>query len=383
MKISQQGLQLIKSYESLELETYLDAVGVPTIGFGHTGPDVYIGMRITESQAYELLLEDINEAEEAVLFRVKVPLNQNQFDALVSFTFNVGTGALSRSTLVNRLNTGEPINTVLAQELPRWVKGDNGIILQGLVNRRQAELKHVLQGTSTMTKKGFLKRSAENYKFLPHQNEAYDYLEANVDPEVFDTFMSKFSPPKPPAPSKPKFPLAVPYFYQRDSQKGHGERMCFSSAMAMAMDYLDPESIAGDDDWYLQQVFKYGDTVSSTAQIAAARSLGFTEAEFFMNGSEQDLIKLLDAGIPVPIGILHRGPISKPSGGGHWVTLIGYTSTHFFVHDPYGELDLINGGYPITGPTAGKAIKYTRKNLMRRWLIHSKNDGWYVRLERF
>lgn len=183
------------------------------------------------------------------------------------------------------------------------------------------------------------------------------------------------------ASSKPKFPLSVPYYGQLDSKTGHGERMCFSSAMAMALDYLDPNAIQGDDDWYLRQVQKYGDTVSSAAQVKAAQSLGF-DAQFRMDGSEKDLIKLLDDGIPVPIGILHKGPISNPTGGGHWVTLVGYDNTHFIVHDPYSELDLVNGGYPNRN-LSGKFQRYTRKNLMRRWLIDGNGrDGWYMRLGR-
>ena len=78
-------------------------------------------------------------------------------------------------------------------------------------------------------------------------------------------------------------------FYQRDSKTGHGERMCFSSSMAMALDYINPDAIEGDDDWYLNEVFKFGDSVSSSAQVAAAHSLGFA-AEFKMDGTEELLL---------------------------------------------------------------------------------------------
>lgn len=274
---------------------------------------------------------------------------------------------------INRAKTREECAQLLETEGyatdPRY---SNKLV--DLMNRYQP-----MTTSTTSSFEGFLRKAAQYYQGEPHQDFAYERLEKSLTAEQLEQFKEDYRNKL--EPIKPKFPLEVPYFYQRDSGRGHGERMCFSSAMAMAMDYLDPDSIAGDDDWYLTQVFKYGDTVSSTAQIAAARSLGFSEAEFSMNGSEQDLIELLDAGIPVPIGILHRGPISKPSGGGHWITLIGYTATHFYTHDPYGELDLINGGYPVSGPNAGRAIKYSRKNLMKRWLIHSKNDGWYVCLE--
>lgn len=231
----------------------------------------------------------------------------------------------------------------------------------------------------------FLEQAAKYYRSEPHQKAAWRILEQSLDPGVLDSFKAAYraseAPQSKPSVPASKFPLKVPYFYQRDSRTGHSERMCFSSSMAMAMDYLNPNSIQGDDDWYLREVLKRGDTVSSTAQIATARSLGFTGAEFHMDGTESQLIRLLDASIPVPIGILHKGPISSPTGGGHWICLIGYDSNDFFVHDPFGCLDLIRGGYPKAGPVDGKNQRYYRKNLMKRWLIQSKSDGWYVQLK--
>jgi len=143
----------------------------------------------------------------------------------------------------------------------------------------------------------------------------------------------------------------------------------------MVIEYFDPSLIRDDDD-YLKVVLKHGDTVSQAAQAKALAELG-VKGQFKMNGNESSLLKLLDLGIPVPIGILHKGPISNPSGGGHWVTLIGYDEKYFNVHDPFGCLDLINGGYPEAGPNDGKNALYTRKNLMKRWLIANPSDGWY------
>lgn len=212
-----------------------------------------------------------------------------------------------------------------------------------------------------------------------HQIDAWKALQASLTEDQREDFTKAFrgpqKPPREPLPSKPKFPLDVQYFYQRDSKTGHGERSCQSSAIAMAIEYIDPEIIF-DDDEYLRKVFKYGDTVSQIAQKKALDSLGLKN-QFRMNGSEQDLIKILDKGYPVPIGILHKGSIFAPSGGGHWITLIGHDDKYFYVHDPFGELDLVNGGYPKAGPIDGKCKKYTRTNLMKRWLIASKNDGWF------
>ena len=137
---------------------------------------------------------------------------------------------------------------------------------------------------------------------------------------------------------------------------------------------------AGEAGGFLEQVLKHGDTVSSVAQVQTARSLGFN-VEFHMDGSQSDIEELLLKNIPVPIGVLHRGHIDNPSGGGHWVCIIGMTDTHFFVHDPFGKMDLINGGYIATGPEDGFAQKYSKENLMKGGTIDNDSDGWYVELK--
>ena len=107
------------------------------------------------------------------------------------------------------------------------------------------------------------------------------------------------------------FPLDVPYYTQLDSEVwGQAERSCFSSSMAMALEYVDPEGIDGDDDWYLREVLKRGDTVSSTAQVETARALGYS-AEFRMDGTEKLLTEILDSGTPIPVGILHKGHVTS------------------------------------------------------------------------
>lgn len=340
MNVSKKGIELIKRFEGLELTAYPDpgTGGEPwTIGYGTTR-GVYQGMAITKEEAELFLIDDLVAYERAVKTLLPVEMTQDEFDALVSFVYNVGPAALEESTLRKRLLDGEPRCWVYQKELPRWNKGGSGV-LEGLVRRRQAEADLACLG----------------------------YLSAPSKPFVGGTSKS-------PA----MFPLEVPYFYQRDSKTGHGERMCFSSAMAMAMDYLNPDVILGDDDWYLNEVFKFGDSVSSEAQLAAAESLGF-DVSFHIDGSEADLLKQLDKGFPVPIGILHHGNVDSPTGGGHWICLIGYDDTHFHVHDPFGNLSLINGGYPEAGPTDGRDQRYTRKNLMKRWLISSTHDGWMMK----
>lgn len=251
--------------------------------------------------------------------------------------------------------------------------------MPGLTRRRKAEADLACSGVlaEPVSEPGFLEKAALYYQEEKHQRDAWRALEAELDADVLEAFKSAYrGSQSAPVAIKDRFPLDVPYFYQRDNLSGQGERSCFSSAMAMAMDYLDPDAIEGDDNWYLNEVFKFGDTVSVSAQIAAAESLGFS-VSFKYDASEQDLVEQLDKGIPVPIGILHKGSIDLgPSGGGHYVCLIGVDEKYFHVHDPYGNLDLINGGYPQAGPTDGKNQRYTRKNLMKRWLIANDHDGW-------
>ena len=217
------------------------------------------------------------------------------------------------------------------------------------------------------------------FKGEPHQIAAWEALEGSLTEAQRKEFTKAFrgpkKPPRAPAAERGSFPLDVDYFYQRDSKTGHGERSCQSSSLAMVIEYIDPDLIF-DDDEYLNIVFKYGDTVSQLAQKNAMDSLGIKN-QFRMNGSQKDLTDLLDKGYPVPIGVLHKGSIFAPSGGGHWITLIGYDDTSFFVHDPFGEMNLIDGGYDKRGPTDGKCKKYSKTNLMKRWLIASDSDGWF------
>lgn len=135
MDISQKGIDLIKSFEGLRLEAYYDAVGVLTIGYGHT-KGVVEGQVITEEEAEELLRNDLEIYEDAVINATVVDLTQGEFDALVSFTYNLGAGNLRRSTLLKLLNEDDKEGA--ANEFLKWNKA-GGRVLNGLVRRRQAE----------------------------------------------------------------------------------------------------------------------------------------------------------------------------------------------------------------------------------------------------
>ena len=107
MKISDQGLAILIDREAKRNAAYLDSVGVPTIGVGHTGPEVHMGLVWTDQQVMEALRNDLDRFEQAVNGGVMVALAQHQFDALVSFSFNVGVGAFKSSTLVKKINLGD------------------------------------------------------------------------------------------------------------------------------------------------------------------------------------------------------------------------------------------------------------------------------------
>lgn len=136
MRISTIGLDLIKTFEGCKLQSYRDIVGVWTVGFGHTGSDVHPDMTISQPMADDMLARDVARFEEGVLKAVKVPINQNQFDALVCFSYNVGVQAFSNSTLLRLLN--ERKYDLAAMQFRRWDKA-GGRVVYGLTRRRAAE----------------------------------------------------------------------------------------------------------------------------------------------------------------------------------------------------------------------------------------------------
>ena len=179
-------------------------------------------------------------------------------------------------------------------------------------------------------------------------------------------------------------PLSVPWFAQLDSATDQARRMCFSSSCAMLLAFLRPGVLTGPngDDQYLARVRHLGvadaehrtsgDTTDAAAQIQALASYGIT-ARFSKQASYSTLEQQIGAGIPVPCGYLHRGPVSSPAGGGHWLIVVGITPTHVIVHDPLGEADLVNG--TTLGGTA-RFCRYSRQNYRSAGLrLRSALDG--------
>lgn len=135
MKTSEVGVEMIKEFEGKRQVAYQDPAGVWTIGYGHT-KGVEKGQLCIEKTCDRFLREDLEEVEEYIDRLVEVPLTQKQYDALVAWTFNLGPGNLSESTMLKKLNAGD--YDAVPDEMRRWNKAD-GEVLNGLVRRRDAE----------------------------------------------------------------------------------------------------------------------------------------------------------------------------------------------------------------------------------------------------
>jgi len=173
-------------------------------------------------------------------------------------------------------------------------------------------------------------------------------------------------------PDKPKSNiLEVPFFPQTDNYRD-ANRTCNSSSCAMCLEYFKPGTLKGPkgDDAYVQKVFSIGDTTDHVVQTRVLASYGI-KSHFSYNLTFDDLDRELAAGRPVVVGILHRGPLSNPTGG-HMIVIKGKTPNgDYIVNDPYGSL---NDNY--TGPVInGKNAVYKKTDLMRRW-CPNRNDGW-------
>lgn len=412
--ITAEAVALIKEFEGCVLTAYPDpgTGGDPwTIGYGHTGPDVFPGDKITEEEAEELLRYDLRRFEAGV--EELIPgLLIHEYGALVSWAYNCGLGAVSDSTLRRRINSGEDHQIVIAEELPRWNKGGSGV-MPGLVRRRAAEVEFAaldavspseapLSNDTTPSTPEATQDAPEPSQVVlldffryfigsEHQVSAVSLLSDALladaphllqdDAEWIREYRGQTEEKE--VVNQPEEPyLNVPYLYQFDSESEHGARMCFSSSNAMLLEYMKPGTLRGPDqpdDIYLDQVLEFGDTTSAEAQVAALASFGL-DAQFHMDGTSRMVKDLIREGIPVPIGVLHYGPSTAPTGGGHWIVLVGFDDVEgcWYVHDPAGEMDVLAGGYVSSGPVDGRFQKYSYKNLNPRWLVAGEGDGWLI-----
>jgi len=178
-----------------------------------------------------------------------------------------------------------------------------------------------------------------------------------------------------PTPKPKERILKVPYEYQLGPDDGaQGYRQCFSSSCAMVARYYG--KISGDYE-YNKLRARFGDTTDPKAQIAALKALGLT-ATFEMDGTIEELESEITNGYPMPVGWLHKGPVSNPTGTGHWSVVVGFTPTHIIMNDSYGEANLVAGGY--VSNKGGAGVAYSRKNWLPRWLIEGNDTGWWMRV---
>lgn len=130
------GAGTISHFEGKSNKTYLDPVNILTSCYGHTGPELRKNQVFTDDQCLDQLADDLKEHDVGMMSSIKVPINDNQHAAFLSFTYNLGVGAFKSSTLLKKLNSGDYEGA--CNELPRWNKAD-GKVLKGLVDRREAE----------------------------------------------------------------------------------------------------------------------------------------------------------------------------------------------------------------------------------------------------
>ena len=136
MTPSQSCIDLIKQFEGCVLMAYADIGGILTIGYGHTGSDVVAELEISQDDALNLLSQDLDRTAEGVSQLLTIDVNQNQFDALCDFAYNLGVSALAGSTLLRKLNAGDIAGA--GSEFPKW-DHDRGVVVTGLLKRRLAE----------------------------------------------------------------------------------------------------------------------------------------------------------------------------------------------------------------------------------------------------
>jgi hypothetical protein len=170
--------------------------------------------------------------------------------------------------------------------------------------------------------------------------------------------------------------IPVPYFCQLQMDDGQGWRDCFSATSAMIAAWAGKVT---DENTYNHVRQKHGDSTAAGAQVAALAYFGL-KAIYATNGTKAKLIELLDRGIPVGTGILHHGQASSPSGGGHWMLIVGHDDSGVIALDPYGELNVSNGTWAHQG-SGGEHVHYSWRNWLPRWEV-AGGDGYMLWVER-
>ncbi|MEB3324393.1 MAG: C39 family peptidase [Cyanobacteriota bacterium] len=343
------ALAMIREFEGFVDHAYPDpATGADpwTIGYGFTtleGRPVQPGQTITPAEADEELQRQAQVCANHLAATIPYwqQMTSNQRCALLDFAWNLGSDFYGDEenfgTITRDLKTHD------WAQVPQTflLYCDPGTAVEaGLLRRRQAEAN--LWTTPVTTR------------------EASNPARGGEEPTRPAPVHSRFSNP-----------LKVPYNDQLLMADGQGWRECFSASSAMLAMYWGKEP---NENVYDKLRARYGDSTNSDAQLGALRSLGLT-ANFYTDGTVAMLKQEIDAGRPVAVGWLCDGPVSAPSGGGHWIVVIGYDDTGFLVNDPYGNCDLINGGYLSHDDGAG--LHYSYQNWVPRWRVDG-TGGWML-----
>ena len=322
------AIQIIKEFEGCHLSAYPDPLsgGDPwTIGYGTTrygaGDPVKRGDKINVIEADMLLRLEVDRiADRLRAIPHWASMSDPQRCALISFAYNLGAGFYGSTgfeTISAALRDKDWPSVPAAMLLYR---NPGSAVEAGLLRRRKAE--------GALWQKGI------------------------------------------PQPQQQGILLRVPYEAQNDNASGTGYRECFSSSAAMVARFYGKVT---SDDAYNKIRATYGDTTDAQAQIKALQSLGLT-ARLRTNCNPAVIETELEAGRPIMVGWLHKGPVGAPTGGGHWSVIIGATSGAYIHNDPNGEADMVNGGY--LNHTKGAGIAYSRKNWLRRWEVDGPGTGW-------
>lgn len=343
------ALQLIRRFEGFVGHAYPDpASGAEpwTIGYGFTtihGQPVQPGQTITPTEAEAELRRQAQACANHLADTIPYwqQMNANQRCALLDFAWNLGPDFYGDDT--NFATITRDLKNRDWNQVPQTLLlyCDPGTSVEaGLLSRRQAEAH--LWCTPVATGDG-----------SPPAQAVKPAAEAAI-------VSSRFSNP-----------LKVPYDDQLLMADGQGWRECFSASSAMLAQYWGKEP---NENVYDKLRARYGDSTEAAAQLGALRSLGL-DAHYQTNGTVAMLQQEIDAGRPVAVGWLCDGPVSAPSGGGHWIVVIGYDDKGFFVNDPYGNCDLVNGGYLSHHDGAG--LHYSFLNWVPRWRVDG-TGGWML-----
>lgn len=414
------GIQLIKEFEGCHkrigdglYRAYPDPAtgGEPwTIGWGTTrnvyNEPIKQGDTATQDQVNRYLLSECDAG--MIILDEIIPwwdeMSDDQQGALLSFGYNLGWHFYSSSgfdTITRELQRRH-WNPGVPEAMKLYNKG-GGQTMPGLVRRRQAEADLWLQGLNNaqppspppMTEPTYTLGDFYNtYTYWDasqhHKNAVkflYDATAVEHRKIYFDKYRTPAEPPPEPTPPPADSIViieGVPYFNQRDNPSAQGDRECFATSCAMAAVY---HGACTSENQYLNKFPYYGDSTDPNAHLRTLQHFGLN-AKFITTGSTDDLRAEVDKGRPTPCGWLHHGTPSAPSGGGHYGCVVGYDpeSEAWIVHDPYGDPNLVSGGWLHYNSTAaggtvyGQHLRFSYRNWNPRWSVADSTDGWYMRI---